>query len=360
MTSAQYLRQHIAANGPLSIEQFMEISLSHPEYGYYATQDRFGQQGDFITAPEISQLFGEMMAGLMICLWQLSSQPAPPDLCRLEAGPGRGTLFADMQRVYARLCPELAASTPYFIEASPYLRKQIHNKSEALAPVFITDGSALPACPVFGIAKEFFDALGIRQACFIDGQWFWRAIDFDGDAFHFVAGQPVCEDERINLCLPAQPEAGMIIEYCPSAERHIVLLSQHISRFGGAFILCDYGKSDNLGDSLQAVKNHKKHAILSDIGLSDISHLVDFSALKKQAEHHGARLIGPVEQGKCLMELGIAERAEGLRTKMAPEKDRQLLAALDRLTSPQQMGQIFKIALLVPAGEGLPPGFSTA
>jgi NADH dehydrogenase [ubiquinone] 1 alpha subcomplex assembly factor 7 len=137
-------------------------------------------------------------------------------------------------------------------------------------------------------------------------------------------------------------------------------LSQHIAQYGGGFLICDYGKSDGAGDSLQAVKAHSKAEVLAEPGACDITHLVDFSALARQARKATARLIGPVEQGAFLTELGIQARAEALRRPEKPETDRMLLAALDRLCAPQHMGQIFKTALLVPGGTGFPPGFATA
>ena len=136
-------------------------------------------------------------------------------------------------------------------------------------------------------------------------------------------------------------------------------LARHVARFGGGVLICDYGKADRQNDSLQAVRAHRAVPVLDRPGLSDISHLVDFSALARCAETQGARLVGPVEQGCFLNELGIEKRAEALRRKDNPERDRALAAALDRLCAPQHMGGLFKIAVLVPAGEGLPAGFAS-
>jgi len=360
MRCADYLARLIADSGPMPLDRFIDICLSHPDYGYYARTDRFGPQGDFITAPEITQLFGEMMAGLLSYIWQLSGQPDSSSCQRLEAGPGRGTLFSDMDRVYQKLCPQLAASPPFFIEASPYLRGRLYERYGPDGPHFITSPHELPAQPVFGIANEFIDALGISQAVFHQGRWHWRVVDLTDGAFVFGIGQPLSADEADSYNLPPQPETGTIAEFCPQADIFIARLSRHIATYGGAFLICDYGKSDNRGDTLQAVKNHQPAPLLSSPGICDISHLVDFSSLARHAEANGARLIGPVEQGSCLIELGIAERAEQLRRPHDGENDRQLLAAIDRLTAPHQMGSIFKLALLLPAGTGLPPGFSGA
>ena len=139
----------IKANGPLHIDQFMQTALSHPEHGYYAGQDRFGRKGDFITAPEVSQLFGEMMAGFLAYLWQASGQPDAPQMIRFEAGPGRGTLFADMHKTCQKICPPLSHADPYFLEASPYLRRHLAEKIAPLAPLFCDQIAQLPPKPLF-------------------------------------------------------------------------------------------------------------------------------------------------------------------------------------------------------------------
>lgn len=344
----------------MQVDRFMQISLSHPECGYYARKDRFGRDGDFITAPEISQLFGEMMAGFLGYLWHASGQPAARDIIRFEAGPGRGTLFKDMHKTYQKICLPLSKAEPHFLEASPYLRGQVSQAVSPLSPVFHETIAELPAKPLFGIANEFFDALGVRQAIYRKTGWVWRAIDVQDGAFIPTDGPPLSAEEHQNTDLPLNPVEGDICEVSPLSMQMIHALGTHIAQFGGGMLICDYGKSDGNGDSLQAVKAHEKAEFLAEPGECDVTHLVDFSALKRQAEAAGARLVGPVAQGAFLSELGIAERAEALRRQGQPETDRMLLAALDRLCGPQHMGQVFKVALLVPPGRGLPPGFATA
>ena len=358
MRCDEYLKARIKAEGPMPIDRFMQISLSHPEFGYYALKDRFGRGGDFITAPEISQLFGEMMAGFLGYLWHASGQPAADDIIRFEAGPGRGTLFQDMHKTYQKICPPLSKAESYFLEASPYLRGQVSQAISPLSPVFPETIADLPAKPLFGIANEFFDALGVRQAIYRKTGWVWRAIDVADGAFTFTDGLPLSAEELKDTCLHPDPVEGNICEVSPLSMEMIHALGTHIAQFGGGMLICDYGKTDGNGDSLQAIKAHEKTEFLSEAGECDITHLVDFSALRRQAERAGARLVGPVAQGAFLSELGIEERAEALRQPGQPETDRMLLAALDRLCGPQHMGQIFKVALLVPSGTGLPPGFS--
>jgi NADH dehydrogenase [ubiquinone] 1 alpha subcomplex assembly factor 7 len=360
MTCDVFLKARIEAEGPMPVDRFIQHSLSHPEFGYYALKDRFGRSGDFVTAPEISQLFGEMMAGFLGYLWQASGQPAARDIIRFEAGPGRGTLFTDMHKTYQKICPPLSQAEPHFLEASPYLRGRVGQAISPLSPVFVETIAGLPAKPLFGIANEFFDALGVRQAVYRKTGWVWRAIDVQDGAFTFTDGPPLGAEEQKDIRLHPDPAEGDICETSPLSMEMMHALGTHIAQFGGGILICDYGKSDGNGDSLQAVKAHEKTDILAKPGECDITHLVDFSALRRQAERAGARLVGPVGQGAFLTELGIAERAEALRRRGQPETDRMLLAALDRLCGPQHMGQIFKVALLVPSGTGLPPGFSEA
>ncbi len=360
MNCRDFLETQIATDGPMQIDRFMQICLSHPDFGYYGSRDPFGRGGDFITAPEISQLFGEMMAGFMAYLWNASGQPAASDMIRFEAGPGRGTLFRDMHKTYQKITPSLSKAPAYFLEASEYLRARLTSEIAPALPHLLNTLSDLPPKPLFGIANEFFDALGVRQACFNGGCWVWRCIDLDDGKFKFTHTTPLSQAELQAASLPPSPEEGDIYETSPLSDTLMHTLSQHIAQYGGGFLICDYGKSDGYGDSLQAVKAHAKAEFLADPGACDITHLVDFSALARQAQKAKARLIGPVEQGAFLTEIGIQARAEALRRPEQPETDRMLLAALDRLCAPQQMGQIFKVALLVPDGAGLPLGFASA
>ena len=177
--------------------------------------------------------------------------------------------------------------------------------------------------------------------------------------FVFCDGPALHPDEIRQHKLAADAPADSVAEFSPASEAILATLARHVARFGGGVLICDYGKADRQDDSLQAMRAHKVVPVLDRPGLTDISHLVDFAALARCAEAHGARLVGPVEQGRFLGELGIEKRAEALRRKHDPERDRALSAALDRLCAPQHMGMLFKIAVLVPSGEGLPAGFSS-
>ena len=359
MSLEAQLKTQIETGGPLPLELFLDRVMSGAEDSYYAQTDRFGEAGDFITAPEISQLFGEIAAAFLAWLWEVSGQPQADEMILFEAGPGRGTLFADMHRSWRQICPQMATAPVTFLETSAYLRTGLTERFSGLDIRLTETADGLPEVPLFGVANEFFDALAIRQAVKTQTGWVWRAVGHDGQAFMMTDGAALCADELASHDLDPTSPAGRIAEFSPASDHIMAQLARHVARFGGGMLICDYGKAGPTGDSLQGVRAHKPVPVLEQPGQTDISHLVDFSALADVASCQGARLIGPVAQGAFLRELGIEARAEALRDKSDPVRDRALIAALDRLCSPQQMGQIFKVALLIPAGDGLPAGFAS-
>ncbi|MGC6516426.1 MAG: class I SAM-dependent methyltransferase [Candidatus Puniceispirillaceae bacterium] len=353
---ADLLHQQIASSGPISVSAYMRRCLMDPDHGYYTTSPVFGAEGDFITAPEISQLFGEMLAAFQAHIHQLFG--APEDCILLEAGAGRGTLLHDMHRAYRQIAPTLYQAPCYLLEQSPAMQAL---QSQALAPKtpqFLHTCDDLPHKPLFAVANEFFDALGVDQIIYHKGQWHDRLITSKQGQFQFHIG-PAAQDLSSFTPLPAQPSEGDILETSPDGRQMMARLAKHIAHFGGALLIIDYGKTDNIGDSLQAVRHHKPTDILSYQGEADITHWVDFGALARIASENQARLIGPVAQGRFLTDLGIASRAEALRKQDDPDGDRALLAAIDRLVSPAQMGHAFKVSVLVPQGDGTPPGFTS-
>mgnify|MGYP001277930475 CR=1 FL=1 len=354
---APQLLKEIACNGPMQLDAFMQASAVH----YYSGSERIGASGDFTTAPEISQLFGEMIAAFLTYLTSIAEADGTAFL--FEAGPGRGTLLFDMKRCFAAISPQLDDADIILLETSPVFRTLISELTSK--PVsFIAKVDALPHRPFFGVANEFFDALGTRQLIFDGTAWCWHLVDKvaqpqkNETPFRLTKSSPIPLSEY-PVFLPDKPEAGTICEVSPAAEEMMRSFAVHIAQFGGALIICDYGKTTNQGDTVQALYKHQPVTILSSPGNSDITHVVDFSALARVAQNAGARLVGPVEQGVFLREIGIMERAEQLRSGSDPEGDRALLSAVDRLISPAHMGSLYKVALLVPAGDGFPPGFSS-
>ena len=357
------LQQQINANGPLSLANYMAACLGDPDHGYYQQQTPFGIDGDFITAPEISGMFGEMCGLYLAHMFELS-QPALPaidDSVITELGPGRGTLMRDMQHVWTQLMPAMRTHPVHFVETSQKLRDQ---QADIMAEhdgkmTWHDAADGLPDAPLFGIANEFFDALPIDQFIYRKGGWHHRLVGVDEDAggLCFTDG-PIADDALQNqLSGPKPASDGDIAELCPAADAVMDQLAQRVARYGGAILIVDYGQAGNRGDSLQAVADHKPVDPFFEPGRADLSHWVDFDALGKRASMAGARLIGPVPQGRFLMRIGLAARAEQAAATAEAEMRRALLAAIDRLTSPAQMGEAFKVALLVPDGTGTPPGF---
>ena len=359
----------ITADGPLSLATYIETALAKPDVGYYQSDDPFGREGDFITAPEISGLFGEMCGLFLAHMFELGRDlethnleigaPENQQPAIIECGPGRGTLVTDMQHVWEQLMPDLAACPVHLVETSPYLRTLQRQALPSATISWHDDVSALPAAPLYGIANEFFDALPVAHAICRKGVWRHRLVTADPD-LGFVEGAPLTASEidMWHLGDVSPPPDGTIAEFCAMGEDIMRTLSAHIANYGGAILIIDYGKTDNLGDTVQAVAAHKPVDLFYQPGQADISHWVDFCALKQCATAAGARLIGPVEQGAFLAQIGLKARAEQAAAHAEPEMRRTLLAAYDRLVSPAQMGSAFKVALLVPQGEGTPPGFA--
>lgn len=338
---------------PLST--FIARCMTDPVHGYYQQQEPFGTSGDFITAPEISGLFGEMCGLYLAHMFEVAGNPT--DAAILELGPGRGSLMRDMHYVWQALMPALAAAPIHLVETSTRLRRAQATTLAATGqtPTWHNDATRLPPQPLFGVANEFFDALPIDQMICRNGSWHHRHVGLVAGNLAFVDGPAVSADQ-LPTTLP-DPDEGAIAEFCPDADRIMDDLASHIARFGGALLIVDYGRRGNEGDSLQAVADHKPVDVFHAPGQADLSHWVDFAALGQRAEIAGCRLIGPVPQGRFLMRIGLAARAEQAAATGDPEARRSLLAAVDRLTSPAQMGEAFKVALLVPAGNGIPPGF---
>ena len=363
-TFVQALRRRIASTGPIGVDDYMAACLGDEVAGYYHTRDPFGSAGDFTTAPEISGMFGEMCGLYLAHMYELAG--APDRACVLELGPGRATLMRDMRHVWSHVMPRLATARLHLVETSPSLRRVQADTlgRDVVAKWHDNVDAALKAQdgPLFGIANEFLDALPVAQRIFHDGAWHHRLVGLHGDNLGFVTGDRVrdrCGDRAGDgdSNLPPSPDEGMVAELCPAAAGVVTSLGRALVRRGGAILIVDYGQNGNPGDSLQAVADHRPVDLFAAPGDSDISHWVDFAALAKAARDAGARLVGPVPQGRFLMRIGLAARAEQAARDALPDERRALLAAIDRLTNPVQMGEVFKVALLLPPGEGTPPGF---
>lgn len=361
---AHHLARRILAEGPLSVAAFMAEALGHPRLGYYMRRDPFGVAGDFTTAPEISQMFGELLGLWSVDCWMRLGRPAPFAL--VELGPGRGTLMADALRAAALVPAFLAAARVHLVETSPALRDiQRTRLAAAGVPVTWHDRlEAVPAGPAVLLANEFFDALPVRQVQRTPHGWAERLVDLDSEApeeaprFRFVleaAGSP-----GVRLVPDALRNAppGSIVEASPASATVARLLGERLARDGGCALIVDYGYTGPaVGDTLQAVRRHAYAPVLESPGAADLTAHVDFTALAAAAREGGAEAYGPVPQGDFLRALGIAERAAILRRAATPEQAAAVDAGLERLTSPAQMGALFKVLALTQPDFGLPAGF---
>ena len=345
------IRRRIETDGPMPVAEYMALCLSHPDHGYYTTRDPLGRGGDFTTAPEISQMFGELIGLWLAQAWTDRGSPTPFAL--VEMGPGRGTLMADALRAAARVPGFVEAADLWLVETSPTLRKKQWETLGKYEPRWADTLSDVSEMPIFLIANELFDALPIRQFEIAKGALCERVVGLNDGAL-VLGMSPAVTDEA----LPDHAEEGTVIEMCPAGRNIAAELGMRLKRDGGAALVIDYGHDTAAprGDTLQAVKDHAYTDILAEPGRADLTAHVDFRTLAKTAEAEGATSWGVRSQGALLDWLGIRVRAAML-AKAAPEREAEIEAALDRLTEPDQMGTLFK-ALALSGDEVDPPGFS--
>ncbi|WP_204113341.1 class I SAM-dependent methyltransferase [Shimia biformata] len=344
----EHLKARIASGGPLRVSDYMAECLLHPEHGYYTTRDPLGAAGDFTTAPEISQMFGELVGLSLAQAWLDQGSPSPFVLA--ELGPGRGTLMADALRATARVPGFHDAAQVILVEASPALRL----KQAALLgdrPTWIDDVADLPDLPLFLVANEFFDALPIRQFLRDGTAWRERLVHDEGGALGFGLG-PAGDQPGLSHRL-VDTEDGQLVEICAPAQAIAAQIGAHIRDHGGAALIIDYGDWRSLGDTLQALEAHEQVDPLANPGATDLTAHVDFEAIALAVPCKYSRL---TPQGIYLERLGITQRAQALAKHMSGARLEQHVAAHRRLTHPHEMGNLFKVLALFPEGASPPPG----
>jgi NADH dehydrogenase [ubiquinone] 1 alpha subcomplex assembly factor 7 len=355
------IRARIAKTGPMPVAEFMAMCLYDPQHGYYGHRSPFGAAGDFVTAPEISQMFGELVGLWAAEAWQSMGKPDPVAL--IELGPGRGTMMADALRA-ARSAPDFRrAVRVHLIETSLDLQEQQQATLSTVDDVPLrwhTTMDDVPGTASIIVANEFFDALPVRQAERRPTGWHERMIAVDASgALTFT----IAHDRLPNLGpnpppALAQAETGEIFEWRPAK------FATEIARraaAGGAALIIDYGHVKSAtGDTFQAVRCHRHASPLTSPGLTDLTAHVDFEALGKAAQEAGARVHGPVEQGTWLKRLGIEARAAALLPNATQSQRADIAAALQRLTGtgPDQMGSLFKVIAFSATAIAHLPGFA--
>lgn len=345
---AQILAARIRAHGPMSLADYMAECLLHPQHGYYTTQNPFGSSGDFITAPDISQMFGELLGLSLAQAWL--DQGAPNPFTLAELGPGRGTLMADVLRATKAVPGFHAAMRVVLVEASPRLRATQAQALHGYRPLWADSVQDLPRHPLFLVANEFFDALPIRQFQRAGLGWRERLVGLSAEALSFGLGPVVpIADLTDRLADTAQ---GDIVEICPQAPAIMAEIAARMADQGAALII-DYGGWHSLGDTFQAVQAHQPVDPFAAPGQADLTAHVDFAALAAAA-HPAAHVY--TTQGALLSALGIAQRSARLAQNLSGAALHSHLDATQRLTAPTEMGSLFKVLALYPAHHPAPPG----
>lgn len=345
------LAAQIRATGPMTLADYMQAALLHPEHGYYATRDPLGRAGDFITAPEISQMFGELLGLCLAQCWLDQGAPAPFALA--ELGPGRGTLMADVLRATRGVPGFHDAMEPHLVEVSEPLRQA---QAETLGRDDIrwhASASHLPEDrPLYALANEFFDALPVRQFQRAGGMWRERVVGLGEDgALTLGLSDPKPMPELQDRL--GDTAEGDIVEVQPLGTAVALELGQRIAQSGGAALILDYGDWRSLGDTFQALKGHARAEPLAEPGSADLTAHVDFERIALAAPCAHSRL---TPQGVFLERLGITQRAEALAARLSGDALRAHIAAHRRLTHPDEMGTLFKVLALYPQGAAPPPG----
>lgn len=338
------LKSRIAAAGHISVAEFMNSALSDQDGGYYTTRDPFGAVGDFTTAPEISQVFGELIGLWCADTWRAMGSPRAFAL--IELGPGRGTLMSDALRAMRQVPECRAAASIHLVETSPVLREI---QQQALQGENITWHSNFPdlgRTPVIFLANEFLDALPVEQYVKHDGNWCERVVAHDEthDRFCFAIDRA----KRLPLGAItrqlAQAEEGAIFEYAPAVRDFVSDMAHQIFLNSGAGLIVDYGYTQHAtGQTLQAVRKHRPVDPLERPGDCDLTAHVDFQLVGETAQNAGAKTWGPVDQGVFLQRIGILERANILLKRANVSQAHHLRTAVARLIAPAEMGTLFKV-----------------
>jgi NADH dehydrogenase [ubiquinone] 1 alpha subcomplex assembly factor 7 len=355
------IARRIRNGGPLSLAAYMAIALHDPDLGYYATRRPFGAAGDFVTAPEISQVFGELIGLWCALVWEQIGRPDPVILA--ELGPGSGVLADDLLRA-AGAVPQLRrALRLYLVEASPVLRGEQERRLSYAAPVWLTRFDELPAGPMLIVANEFLDALPIRQLVRGHRDWSERMVALDRDDRLVLADG--LESPALSLLVPddvrntARP--GTVFEFCPQALALSAVLGARLEHHPGAALFIDYGYfPSRAGTSLRALSHHVPADALASPGSADLSAHVDFAAFAQAARTAGADAHGPVSQGQLLNMLGAGARLDALLQRATADQRQRLESGVMRLLDPAQMGDLFKAVALVSPWLPTPFGFEFA
>jgi SAM-dependent MidA family methyltransferase len=350
----------IGTSGPIPVSEYMALCLFDPEAGYYTTREPFGVAGDFITAPEISQMFGELVAVWLYQAWLAIGRPLPVTIA--EIGPGRGTLMKDMLRTFSRLDAALSGTASFaMIEISPRLA-EIQKQTLAGTPAKIgwhETIDTLPDTPLLIVGNELFDAVPVRQFISTGAGWRERMVGLDdAGELRFFAGVGSVDPDLLPDDAANAPQ-GTIVEIAPARAALMAIIAEKLVTHRGAGLFLDYGYlRPGVGDTLQALRRHGHEDVLANPGEADLTTHVDFAALAAMVGAHGldARMI---TQGEFLIGMGLLERAGRLGADADAAEREKIAGQVERLAGPQAMGDLFKVLAVLPGGIVVPP-FRTA
>ncbi|XP_017012694.2 protein arginine methyltransferase NDUFAF7 homolog, mitochondrial [Drosophila takahashii] len=365
---ANQLRARILATGPIPVAEYMREVLTHPQAGYYMNRDVFGREGDFITSPEISQIFGELVGIWLVSEWRKMGSPSPFQL--VELGPGRGTLARDVLKVITKFKQD-AEFSMHMVEVSPFLSKAQAQRfcynhdtlpEDAQLPHYQVGTTAsgtkafwhrrledVPQGFSLVLAHEFFDALPVHKMQLVDGKWQEVLIDVasNGGDFRYVLSRSQTPVSSVFQSLPG--ETRSCLEYSLETERQVGLLAERIERDGGIALIMDYGHFGEKTDTFRAFKQHQLHDPLLEPGSADLTADVDFKLVRHTAEQRGnVHCCGPVEQGLFLQRMQGEARLEQLVAHALPENQQIIRSGYEMLTDPKQMGSRFKFLAMFP------------
>jgi SAM-dependent MidA family methyltransferase len=344
---AERIARLIEASGPIGVADYMMLCLFDPAYGYYTTREPFGTGGDFTTAPEISQMFGELIGVWILRAWQSAGKPDPVTIA--EIGPGRGTLMKDLLRTLGKLDPSLARNARFaLIETSPRLTEiQKRTLGEANARItWHTSVDTLPPHPLILIGNELFDALPVRQYVKTASGWRERVVGLDKDSKLALMAGPGKPDKALLPPDAATAPEGAIVELAPARTALMETVAQRLADHGGAALFIDYGYAQpSVGDTLQAVRRHEYDDVLAHPGEADLTAHVDFAALTAIVRAHGLTA-SVTTQGDFLLRMGLIERAGALGANGDAALQDKLRTEVERLAGPNAtggMGKLFKV-----------------
>lgn len=353
------IRGLLASSGPMPVSRYMQLCLTHPEHGYYVGRDPLGREGDFTTAPEVSQMFGELVGLWAAAVWR--EMGAPPVVNLVELGPGRGTMMADALRAVRVVPPLFNAINVHLVEINSRLRDKQRATLTGRSVTWHDSLADVPRGPSIILANEYFDVLPVHQMVKSERGWHERmvAMSDDGDLYFDIAREPT---PRFEVLLPEtirRSPVGAVFEWRPDHE--MMQLASRVRDDGGAALIIDYGHIRSAaGDTLQAIVKHSYADPLESPGRADVTAHVDFEALVRAAEDVGARVHGPVPQSDFLQRLGIEARAAALSAKATPQNAEDIVAAMRRLIgkSPDGMGDLFKVIAISDPGLTSVVGFN--